>query len=87
MEDRLASFLSSLTDPRYSSPDHDPGQTIILTGVLDGVETPFFASPTDILSYGRELHRRAASGELGEIGDYVEPPPVEFPPAPTRKGK
>ena len=73
MDEKLANFLSALAAPRYSSSDHDPKKPIILHGMLDGRHTTFSASPTDVMDYGRELHRRAAAGELGEIGDYEEP--------------
>ena len=73
MDDKLASFLSTLREPRYSSRDRDPKQPIVLYGELAGQEVVFYASPTDLMPYGRELHRRAAAGELGKIGDYLEP--------------
>ena len=74
MDEKLATFLSTLREPRYASADHDPKQTIVLKGVLNGENVEFLASPTDVMEYGRELHRRAAAGELGRIGDYVPPP-------------
>jgi hypothetical protein len=74
MDEKLATFLSTLREPRYSSAAHDPKQPIVLKGVLNGESVEFFASPTDAMDYGRELHRRAAVGELGRIGAYISPP-------------
>jgi hypothetical protein len=83
MDERAATFLSSLGRPRFSTVDHDPAQPIILIGVLDGKDTEFFASPTDVMPYGRELHRRAAAGELGEIGPFAPPEDLFAPSSET----
>lgn len=80
MDEKTEAFLATLHSPRYTSADHDPSLPFALTGVLNGVEVEFFASPGDVHDYGREVYDRVSAGELGEIGDYVEPPPVEFPP-------
>jgi hypothetical protein len=80
MDRKVATFLSTLRDPRFTSKTHDPTQPFVLTGVLNGQEVDFYASPTDPMDYGREIHRRVVAGELGEIGGYVAPPQPDLPP-------
>lgn len=73
MNRTLTEFIATLSEPRYSSPDHDPAKPFILHGKIGGKDIVFFASPNDPMDYGRELHRRIAAGKLGKIGDYQEP--------------
>jgi hypothetical protein len=75
MDKKVATFLSTLREPRFTSEEHDPKQPFVLKGVIDGKEVEFYASPNDPMDYGRELHRRVAAGELGQVGSFVAPLP------------
>jgi len=83
MDPTVAAFLATLREPRFATPAQDLAAPFALKGVLDGADVVFFASPTDLMDYGREVHARVAAGEFGPIADYVEPPPA--PPL-IRKG-
>jgi hypothetical protein len=46
-------------------------------------DLPFTADPNDTEEHGRDIYAKAKAGEFGVIAEYVAPPPLQAPPAPT----
>jgi hypothetical protein len=67
----VEAFFASLGEPQFSSENNDPGEPIVLFGVLRGSKTPFIASPTDLHGYGRDLHQKAADGGFGPVAPFA----------------
>jgi hypothetical protein len=72
MDERVTNLMRTLKNPRYSRPDHSG--PIQLDAVLDGQQVVFWASPIDLMDYGREIYRKCIDGDYGNIGSYIEPP-------------
>jgi hypothetical protein len=70
-------FLGTLFNPRYTNPEHEG--PVLLDGIFNGQTIQFFASPFDMMEYGRKIHARVLAGEYGEIGPYEPPPEIEKP--------
>jgi hypothetical protein len=62
-------FLGTLYNPQWVNPDHTG--PIALTGIFMGNKMIFYASPTDMMEYGRQIYARVIAGEYGEILPYV----------------
>jgi hypothetical protein len=48
-------------------------------------DVPFTANPNDTEEHGRDIYAKAKAGEFGVIAEYVAPPPLQDPPAPTKE--
>ena len=59
-------------NPKYIAADKKIIQLEVKFGELQDMGfLPFGASENDVEAHGRELYRRALSGEFGEIGEFV----------------
>lgn len=65
MDEKILALISSLRNPRYAE-DSTVG-SIEFDAVYDGQQVIFWASPIDLMEYGREIHRKALDGNYGEI--------------------
>ncbi|ECA8972923.1 hypothetical protein ETB55_21810 [Salmonella enterica subsp. enterica serovar Omuna] len=65
-------FFSKIMNPVFSN---QTGTMIDITCDIEGVGegVTFTASETDVMSYGRELYRKALNGDYGEIAPYTPP--------------
>jgi hypothetical protein len=68
--EELAEFLDTLNNPRHAHPNENG--SIALDAVFKGQRVTFWASPTDIAEYGKEVYDKAVSGHYGKIGSYIE---------------
>jgi hypothetical protein len=71
---QVGEFLRTLRNPRYADKSHQG--SIVLDGIYNGQILPFYASPIDVMEYGRNIYERAISGDFGPIGEYE---PITLP--------
>ncbi len=83
---------SNITAPQWANAEKSAIDCIVTFDHV-GEPCPFTANPLDPLAHGREIFARAASGEFGQVADYVPPPappePVPLvvePAAPMQEG-
>jgi hypothetical protein len=65
---QVEKFLTTLHNPRWVEPNEQG--PILLDGEFYGGKLEFFASPMDIMDYGREVYQKALDGYYGEIAPY-----------------
>jgi hypothetical protein len=73
--DQVTEFLKTLHNPRYCNADQTG--PIILDGTFNNGPMEFYASPWDMMDYGKEIYQKAIDGAYGPIGPYQSP--VEKP--------
>ena len=68
-------MITNIEKPRWAD---EKKTAIIVDCVLpDGEAAQFVASPTDCVSYGRDIFKDCKDGKYGTIADFV--PPVKSP--------
>lgn len=69
---------SSVSNPQWMNAEHSYIICYVKFDHLTEV-APFGAVPDDITAHGIEIFNRCASGEFGEVAEYVAPPPPPQP--------
>jgi hypothetical protein len=66
---------ATFSNPRYSTSNSK--EHFLLDAIYKGEKIEFYASPTDVMEYGRDICARTKNGEFGTIGPYIPPPKEE----------
>ena len=69
---------SSVTNPQWMNSEHTYILCYVKFDHLPEV-APFGAVPNDITEHGVEIFNKCASGEFGNVAEYVAPPPLPQP--------
>lgn len=68
-------MITDIKNPRWA--DEGKARIIVDCKLPDGETAQFVASPTDCVSYGRDIFKDCKDGKYGTIADFV--PPVKSP--------
>ncbi len=74
---KLALTLVSVTNPRWTNPEHTTVDVIARFAEIDA-DLPFTATPWDCEAHGQEIYTKVLAGEYGPIAEYVWPSVEEF---------
>lgn len=75
----MQATLTSVSNPRWSDPEHTQIDCEITTSQFGDEVLPFTASPYDVEPHGRKIYADIISGRYGPIGEYVPPLPKPAP--------
>ena len=77
----MQTTITSVSNPRWSNPEHTTIDCEITTSRFGEEILPFTAAKNDVEQHGREIFAAIVTGEFGPIAAYIPPPePVTLTP-------
>jgi hypothetical protein len=70
MDDKIKEFLTTLKNPRWANESDD--KVIEFDAVWDRQQVVFWASPHDVMEYGRDIHKQALKGDFGRVREFIK---------------
>jgi hypothetical protein len=81
----MSEFYSQVKNPVWANEEHTLIDCEVDFGHLDDDFVPFTADPNDVMEYSKTIFDECVEGQYGAIAEYVAPPTLVSPPAPTKE--